>query len=52
METVNNEPKCTDCKYCVYANSGYICELSGDIVILDFTPTEFYYSCGGKDFEG
>lgn len=49
MKKVKTARRCTDCKYCVYANSAYICDLTDEIVIIDCTPTEHY--CGGKDFE-
>ena len=41
---------CADCKHCIYScNGGYICDLTDEIVIIDFLPTEHY--CDGKDFE-
>lgn len=44
------EHKCTECKYCTYACvGGYICEKSGEIVIMDFLPTEHY--CKGEEYE-
>lgn len=47
---VTSEVKCTECQHCTYACiGGYLCEKSGEIVIMDFTPTEHY--CEGKDYE-
>lgn len=44
------EHNCTECKYCTYACvGGYICEKNGEVVIIDFLPTEHY--CKGEEYE-
>ena len=47
---LTQEHNCFECKYgspaCV---GGYLCEKSGEIVIMDFMPTEHY--CKGEEYE-
>lgn len=57
-ERVNNIKPCTDrmnchlCKKCTFMGRGnYICNMTNDVVISDWRPTENYYFCEGKDFE-
>lgn len=46
-DTVN----CHNCCNCTYACSGsYFCEMNNDLIIVDWTPTDDYFSCKGKDF--
>ena len=48
-DTVN----CLNCSNCTYACSGsYFCEVSNDLVIKEWTPSDNYFSCNGKDFVG
>lgn len=44
---------CQDCNHCVYICEGdYICDFDEPVLILeDFTPTDDYMYCGGKDWE-
>lgn len=43
---------CHNCNNCTYIGEGdYICDMTNEVVISDWQPTEDYYSCDGKDFE-
>ena len=43
---------CYVCEHCVYVGEGgYICDMSNDVVIEDWQPTDDFYCCDGKDFE-
>ena len=43
---------CHCCDHCVYiGEGGYMCDISNDIVIEDWEPTEDFYICDGKEFE-
>ena len=43
---------CYNCNHCQYIGEGdYICDMSNDIVIADWQPSEDYNSCKGKEFE-
>ena len=55
---VKNRKPCTDminchnCNNCTYIGEGdYICDMTTEVVISEWQPTEDYYSCEGKDFE-
>ena len=44
--------KCYQCDKCIYiGEGGYICDMTADVVIDDWTPTENFYECVGKEFE-
>lgn len=46
------EKHCYNCEKCLYiGEGGYMCEASNDIVIDDWTPTDDFCSCKGKEFE-
>jgi hypothetical protein len=48
----NGQPNnCEYCEHCIYVGEGgYMCDMSNEIVIDDFEPTEDFYMCDGKDF--
>ena len=47
-----NPRNCYNCNHCVYVGEGgYICDMSTDVVIDFWEPTEGFNSCKGKDFE-
>jgi len=48
------ERQCFSCDHCVYiGEGGYICDLTNDVVIDDWEPTEDFNSCKGRiDNEG
>lgn len=45
---------CYDCDHCQYIGEGdYICDVDiteAVVVVEDWSPTEDYYYCGGKEF--
>lgn len=43
---------CYNCNHCQYIGEGdCICDMSNDIVIADWEPSEDFNSCKGKEFE-
>lgn len=50
--TPDRERHCFNCDRCLYICEGdYLCELSNEVVIDDWQPTEHFASCQGKDFK-
>lgn len=42
---------CFNCGHCTYIGEGdHICDMSTDVIIADWQPTEYFYQCEGKDF--
>lgn len=39
------------CKATYIGDGGYMCDVSDEIVIDDFEPTDNYFSCDGKNFQ-
>ena len=48
-----NLPKtCINCEHCLYlGDGGHVCDVTYDTVLEDWTPTEYYMECGGKQYE-
>ena len=45
-------PECHNCGHCIYVGEGgYICDMSNDLVIVDWQPTDEFMYCDGEDFE-
>lgn len=43
--------RCDSCSHCVYiGEGGYMCDMTNDIVIEDWIPTEDYYNCEGVNY--
>lgn len=43
---------CHNCGHCIYVGEGgYICDMSNDLVIVDWQPTDEFMYCDGEDFE-
>ena len=43
---------CFNCSHCMYIGEGdYLCDVTQDVVISNWTPAEDFYACGGKDFD-
>ena len=43
---------CFNCNNCTYVGDGdHICDMTLDLVIVEWEPTEDFYICNGKDFE-
>lgn len=46
------EQHCLNCERCTYVGEGgYICDLSNEVVVDDWTPTDSFNECGGKEFQ-
>ena len=43
---------CVNCEHCLYlCDGGHACDITYDIVLEDWEPTEYYMECGGKHYE-
>ena len=43
---------CYNCNNCTYIGEGdHFCDMTNDVVISEWEPTEDFYQCDGKDFE-
>ena len=42
---------CFECANCQYIGEGdHICDVSMDIIVDEWEPTDMFYHCGGKEF--
>lgn len=50
---ISNSATCETCAYCIYVGEGdFICDEFGWLIKEDFSPTDDYFCCNGKNFEG
>ena len=42
---------CHDCEHCIYVGEGgFVCDLTYDVVMDEWEPTEEFYQCKGKEW--
>lgn len=50
---ISNSATCETCEHCIYVGEGdSICDEFGCLIKEDFSPTDDYFCCNGKNFEG
>lgn len=43
---------CMTCTNCIPIGEGdHICDMTNDLVLVEYEPSEDYFSCGGKYYE-
>ncbi len=52
MRDRRNRYDCFNCSHCIYIGEGdHICDMSNDVIVEDWEPTEDFFQCKGKDFD-